>query len=211
MPAGIDDGRIWQDQPDETNVQPVSRHLVDEPRPVRAAILTGPVEILVAECTGARRVDMRQPGHGRASRQPVILSDRVQQLGDDRQLGGRFYLRVGGEDLLDQGRAGAVQANNEDRRVARVTVGGALSEELRRENTHGAVDPHRQAGRFVMRTGGGDGIARRIMSERRFGFAALLKCPAKREVKIETVGVGNWSGDGAFHRLDFAVLEAVRP
>ena len=44
----------------------------------RESRLCSPGDSLTGQyLTGARRVDMRQPGHGRASRQPVILSDRT--------------------------------------------------------------------------------------------------------------------------------------
>ena len=49
VPAGIDDLRLGKHQPDETNVQPIVRHLVDEEGPVRFALGARALEIGFAE------------------------------------------------------------------------------------------------------------------------------------------------------------------
>src|SRR5262249_23045773 len=61
------------------------------------------------------------------------IGEPAHEVEDVRQLHRAIHLRVTGEDLLDERRAGARQADDEDRRTARVAATGLPGEESRAE------------------------------------------------------------------------------
>ena len=116
MPARIDDAGIGQHQMDQAEMQEVVRHLVDEQRCGSLALDTRVLEIAFAEFAQGIGVEAEHHvvvWHRLAG---VALAAQVtRDRGDLGQLHRAFDGRMAGQDLLDQGRAGARQADDEDR------------------------------------------------------------------------------------------------
>ena len=178
MAAHVDDLRVRQDQLDQAQVHEVPGRLVDEAGPAEPAHGAGPGEVVGPELGGrlARHlgelvgVGGRRALGGRAS-------DPIGEGLDLLQLARALHRRVAGQDLVDQGRARARQADDEDR-VWRVEApSGALGEEGLREHRLRAPDEVGGAVRVV-------GAARPL---ERVGFQVVgegLRVPAGVLVRL---------------------------
>src|SRR5580700_9025366 len=115
----------------ETDVQTVVRHLVDEVRSGALAQNPGAIQIALTQRAQLRA---RQGSHGLEERTlvtPAVAGGELAcDLGYIRQLHRSFDQGVAGENLLEQRRAGARQAEDEDRIARLGAAAGALCKEL---------------------------------------------------------------------------------
>src|SRR5262249_42900525 len=127
----IDDTRPGQHEMNEPYVPEVVRHLVDEKR------LAGAIDARIGEIFLAELGEIlgRKGCEDAWITRLVPLGTEPAQTADDLlyvgQLLRAFHLRVRGEDLLDERRAGARQSDDEDRIGARIAPAGARGKELR--------------------------------------------------------------------------------
>src|SRR5208283_101686 len=129
MPPSIDDARVRQQQMNEPHIEAVVRHLVDEERRAVPAMHAGRGEIALCErpdAFGFERLDRRE------ERRLVLVSagELACDLRHVGQLDRALDLRVTRENLLEQGRARARQADDEDRIARRRTRTSPSLEEL---------------------------------------------------------------------------------
>ena len=134
MAAGIDDLGVRQDEVNQPDMRPIVRHLVDEERPPELALDPGPLEKFAAQRAKFVRAQ-RSEDFGVARRLAAHLAARQPARdGDDvGQLHRAFNLAMRRQNLLDQRRAGARQADDEDRIGRRVPLVRARGEEVVRE------------------------------------------------------------------------------
>src|SRR3990170_1569790 len=92
-----------------------------------------------------------------------------------------------GEDLLDQSRACARQAEDEDRIGRRVAPGAALGEEFGREHRDRGVDLRGNRIRVVAELLLAQRVAGGEVAEARLGLAAVAVSLAEREVEVQPV------------------------
>ncbi len=136
------------------------------------------------------------------------------ELGPDllhgEKLGRALDHRMAGKDLLDQGGAGSLQPDDEDR-VARIAAAfaGAL-EQGRVERFDRTVDEGRGAHLLRREAGGADPVGLRIMAERLLVAAAVLERLAEREMQVERVGRRELPPERLAHRRKVAVVKADR-
>src|SRR5271169_6411808 len=143
--ARIDDLRVRQNKLDEAYELEVVRHLVDEKGASELSQRVGLVEVALAERLGLLGADL-----------PGALRISVHVPGgeaDDGQLERGLDRRVTGENLLNQGRPGPRQADDE----YRVRRGGAeprtLGEESLIEDGDGSLNERGERVRIVARLG----------------------------------------------------------
>ena len=129
----IDDLRVRQHQMDHPDVQEIVRHLVDEVRAAGLALDPRALDVLLAELAQAlprslppaprrRRRSSSEAASVRSSLAMPMIS------GSSRR---PFHGRMAGQDLLEQRRAGARHADDEDR-IRRIAAGaGALAKKSR--------------------------------------------------------------------------------
>ena len=117
----VDEARVRQRQGEQADCREVVRHLVDESWRV-ASVLKRVVEVGATERGPVAGVEFTD---GLGVREAILAPAAYapHEAPGFGQLVGRVHLRVAAEDLLDQRRAGARQADHEDRR--RVPVAGA--------------------------------------------------------------------------------------
>src|SRR5262249_40929711 len=132
LAPGVDDLRVRQDEMNQADVPEVVRHLVDEERLAGAEHLRVR-EVLLA--VAAQIFERQLVEHVRIARRLAQLLSAVEPMDETRnirELHRALDLRVRRQDLLEQRRAGARQADDEDR-VRRLTSPAAtLPEEIRR-------------------------------------------------------------------------------
>jgi hypothetical protein len=118
---------------------------------------------------------------------------------------------MAGQDLLDQGRAGAGQAHDEDRVGARVAHARPLGEECRRIERLRPGDVGRHLAGVVVEPLATQRIALAVVLEGLLETSGVLEGLAEREVQVEAVlraqVVARQRGA---HRLDVRVAEADR-
>ena len=133
VPAGVDDPRVRQDQVQQPDVREVVGQLVGEVRPVGGPVGLGLVHVLA---TVGLEVLAAQVGDGFriALLVRAIAADRVRQPHQHRQFGRALDLAVARENLLDQCRSRARQADDEDRGGGVAALPGVLGEQLGREH-----------------------------------------------------------------------------
>ncbi len=138
----VDDLRSGQDQVDQADVPEIVRRLVDEDRPAQPAIGAGFVQEALAEQPGVRGGHVQQGL--RAQRQAAGRIAAAELAGvsvDLGQLLRALDTGMGGQDLLDQGRARPRQADDENRRRIACAPARPRGEDLGGERllqSHGA-------------------------------------------------------------------------
>ncbi len=187
MAARVDDARVRQDRVDEPYVTEVIGELVREvlaPRAQRRGLL----QVTTAECA-------EEPGRGAAHALGVAIAvgrhvfELVRDVDDVRQLHGAFHARVAGEDLLHQRGAGARQADDEDRRAARVAPAGTPGKELRIEERPNA----RAAALEVL------DVEWRIQAPQRVALGVVREClrilagAARKPSRAQNTAAPHWS------------------
>ncbi len=173
MPAGVDDAGAGQHQVDQADVQEVVRHLVDEKRRPALAVHPGVVQVLPTQGTQAIGVQRREHVVVGGGAEFGALAAQVVGQGDDlRQLHRALDQRMARQDLFDQGRARAREADDEDGIGRIVAPGLAFGEEIGAEQFDRA--PHAGAGVVgaIGKAGAAAGIAALIELE---GFGMLAR------------------------------------
>ena len=116
MTARVDDLRVRQDQVDHADVQEVVRHLVDEERAIGLAVDARLCDEPLAELAQPRGIQRGEHVGVGADRLRVRLAAQLARHRHDLgQFHRAFDRGVAGEDLFEQGRARARQADDEDR------------------------------------------------------------------------------------------------
>ncbi len=123
----VQDDRIRKHQMDHADVDVVAEHLVDQEWRLAPAGGALPGEIAVRERAEKRRIVVRRRFGGVGKPVGDGAPDR-------RAFAEPGNLAVAGQDLLDQRRARARHAQDEDRRGAAVALAGMARKELRRED-----------------------------------------------------------------------------
>ncbi len=187
LTPGIDDLRIGQHQVDQPDMAEIVGHLVDEvglARPVDPRL----VEISLSQVAQGRFIEI---GQDRWIARMGIVAVRALQLQGDaldvRQFVRTFDLAVRGQDLLDQGRAGARQAQDEDR------IGGGRPPAAARfeKGAAGGLDLLRRIGldglnvEMAVRTL--QGVAAFVEGPGLGEIAAILVSLAERETQVIAV------------------------
>ena len=129
MAAGVNDFGVRQHQVDEPYVAEVVGHLVDEEGRL-LAVDAGVLDEVLAEAGEVRRLELWQHSRilaGGADFLPPAQAARQRQ--DVGQLQGAIHLAVGGQNLFQEGGAGARQAQDENGVRRRVPPALALFEE----------------------------------------------------------------------------------
>ena len=188
VPPHVDDPGVGQRQLDQADVREVVRHLVDEERRTGLALDAGAFEVAFAEFAHGVGIEPGQHlvvAGGAFVR--ALLAQRPRQRNDLGQLHRALDQRVAREDLLDQGRAGAGHADDEDRIRRGDAVSGPRAEEFGRVDLRGPL----QAG------AGGVGrvryprqpqrVAAGIVREGPGVLAAVLERLAEREIQVQPV------------------------
>src|SRR5579863_6820365 len=194
---GIDDACVRQDQLNESDIKPVVRHLVDEERRTALAVRASALEVALAELAQARGWERRE-GCQELGISATLADDLARDERQIRQLHGALDLRVAGEYLLDERRAGARQADHEDRVRIRRAASGALSKELRREQLSCAAYVPRILVRIVGMYLPPQAVALLVATERFAVLAAVLERLAECELEMQPVIIAQI---GAFERL----------
>src|SRR5581483_6559836 len=128
-------------------------------------------------------------GHCRGGSRAAGARDPVADQLHDAELGGPFDQRVTGEKLRDQGRAGAMQADHEDRPLFQASDALAPLEELRGERRDRFVDLRRHADLLRLEALGANSVPRRIMLEALRVLAPILMRLAEREMDVKRIEV----------------------
>ena len=181
--ARVDDACVRQHQVDEPQVQEVAPHLVDEMRPAEQPMRARLRKIAFPErgALGARQTrDRLRVGRGLTRFLIPVpeLQGNAEHVG---QLARTFHLRMTGEDLLEQRRAGAWQADDEDRLRRWAAPAGACGEKLPRVERRGALHETRHALALIVNHGPSQLVASGIVLE---GSGEVARhppapCPAK--------------------------------
>src|ERR1700722_12215006 len=112
---------------------------------------------------------------------PLQLENDVLEF---RKLPGAFDLRMGGQDLLDEGRPGAGQADNENRVAVRRSRTGACGEKLRRTD----FDLPARVGLYdfgaITAFGALEGVTALVVLPRARVVAPILQRLAQREAQV---------------------------
>ena len=121
----------------------------------------------------------------------MIADQLVREFGDDEELFAAFDLRMAGQDLLDQGRSGAMHSDDEDRAGTRVSPSLAFLEKLLRE---GVADECGAANDRISSlpslVSSADLAAALDVADRPFEFACGIQCLGEREMKRDFFAVG---------------------
>jgi hypothetical protein len=116
VPARIDDLRVGQREVDQADVLEVVRHLVDEEGRIGLAVDARALQVALAEL--AQFAGVLAGEHVEVAGGARVLGQLPQAAGERDDLGQlhrALDLRMARQDLLDQRRAGARQAEHEDR------------------------------------------------------------------------------------------------
>ncbi len=105
-----------------------------------------------------------------------------------------------GEDLFDEGRAGTLQADDENWIARRVARAGVSVEQRPGEGRDGGLDARRKYHLPLRQLRRADAVASRIMAERAFGVVAIFKCLAERKMKVQRVLHFELALQGMAHR-----------
>ena len=144
---GMNDGRVRQRQMDQAGEDEISRHFIGNARCVRRP-LPEPIAILRAERPKMLRRHVRN--HlGKRQRARQRIAEAAGGLVEQVEFAGAKDLRMARQDLLDQRRARARHADDEDRKVRRIAGVAVGSDEFRGEQRARAVEA-RQCRGFVV-------------------------------------------------------------
>ncbi len=203
--ARVHDLRVRQHQVNQAKVREVVRHLVDEVGRRRFALHPRLLEITRAQGGELGRAHGREHlGVLRFLRLAAPAAKLASDADDVRQLHGALDLAVRREDLLEQGRARARQADDEDRVRPRIAETGALREKFFCKQSLGARHRGRVLVRVIADQALADAVALRVMAEGRFPFAGVFQRLADRKVEMEAVRVGQVLAlELAAHGLEF--------
>ena len=127
-------------------------------------------------------------------------------LRHDYQFGRAFHLRMAGEDLLDQGRAGTVQSDNEDRTVVGAAAALQPFEEVRCDGRERFIDVLGDGDLVRIESRGPQRIADGIMAKALFVFPAVLECLAEREMDVQRVVLAGPAAERGLHPPEIARL-----
>ena len=138
VPPRVHNFCVWQNQMNQRNVGKIVRHLVNEIGTTALALNARPFEIAVPK----RAKFVRTQGKHMWQIAGVVSLGIIRlvpaaEVGTDRRDIGQFHSafdqRMTGEDLLDQSRTGARQANHEDRVFRGQSLPGHASQHLPRQ------------------------------------------------------------------------------
>ena len=140
MPARINDSGIGQRQLNESDVRKVVRHLVDEKRRCAFPVNARALEVPLTQFTAFRGAQIHQRLRIRDLR---IAAHPAAEVAGNRHHVGQFHCpfdrRMAGQNLLEQRRSGARQADDEDRIARLRSEARALREESSIEQRLGAA------------------------------------------------------------------------
>ena len=210
MSAGVDHLGVGQDELDQADVEEVVRHLVDEERGV-AAVGAGVVDELLAETPEVAVFQL--PQDARIAWLAGAFVATAQAFGEVQhvvQLHGAVHLRMGCENLLQQGGAGPWQPDDEDRVRGFAAKPGATLEEFPGAHLHLAVHAHLQllgavlGARLLQRVALAEALERGLVVAG--GFVGV----AEREADLQPVFfAGSGFGLDGLHPFDFVAGEDV--
>src|SRR5579883_1361007 len=206
--ARIDDARVRQQQVDQTDIQAIVRHLVDEDRRTALAVHARAGEVALGELEYLGRPEPLDRG---AVHLCALLGagELMGDLWQGRQLDGALDLRVACEDLLEQGRARPRQTHDENRITSRGPPAASRLEELPGEEPATRLDELRILLRTVRMLLAPQRVAARIVAEGAFVRGAILESLAEREMQVQAILARQARPlERARHRLDVTVLEA---
>ena len=186
MAARVDDDGTRQDGGDQTDVAEIIGQLVGEVRPSRAQ------RRRLLEIAPAERGELREGCPADRFRIAIPARRQIIELrhhGEDiLQLHGALHLRVTRQDLLEQRRAGARQADDEDRRGTWVAAAAVRRKEAGIEecaNARAAPLEHPDVERLVETA---QGVALSVVHEGLRVRRALLEGLAERKLQLRLVG-----------------------
>src|SRR5437763_12333747 len=210
LAAGIDDPRVRQDEVDQADVAEVVRHLVDEVR------LTGAVharvrDVFLAEAEPLRRGEIREQRRVACRGIPVLASAQLlNHARNVRELHRALDLRVRGEDLLDEGRPGARQPDDEDRIRPLAPPACAGGEEFAGSEACLQAEIALHGAEIEAALGFLERVAALVVTEGFLVFAPVLERLAERETEV--VPIDEFRGVGGLdlpHARELLVREAV--
>src|SRR5207302_8778372 len=210
LAAGIDDARVRQDEVDQADVAEVVRHLVDEVRLIRA-VHARVRDVFLAEAQPLRRGEIREQRRVARRGIPVLASAQLlNHARNVRELHRALDLRVRGEDLLDEGRPGARQPDDEDRIRPLAAAARAGGEEFAGAEARLQAETPLHGAEIEAALGFLERVAPLVVAEGFLVFAAVLERLAERETEVvpidELRGVG---GLDLAHARELLVREAV--
>src|SRR5579862_27226 len=188
MAPRVDDPGIGQDQMDKAHMQEIVRHLVDEERSAEFAMHAGAREIVLADLPQARGLDIgEQLGIAALRAVQRVAVEPARERGDVGQLHRAFHLGMAGQDLLDQRRARARHADDEDRIAGLASRAAPRREELRRERRARAAQVIAQRLRLIFHGFAAQRVGEAVLFEGFFVETFVLQRLAEREMEVEAV------------------------